>query len=91
MTPDELVATQWMDQIRGQIFIPHETVSTCSNGGRMIDYVVISLVQAKNVELAVDLEAPFCTTQQLMSEVAHEYQSRHDDNATETTCHALGA
>ena len=31
MTPDELVATQWIDQIRGQIVIPHETVSTCSH------------------------------------------------------------
>ena len=37
MTPDEFIATQWVDQLRGQIVTPHETVSTCSNGGRMID------------------------------------------------------
>ena len=59
MMPDELVATQWIDQIRGRIVFPHETVSTSSNGGRMIDYPVISLVLAKNVELNVDLEALF--------------------------------
>ena len=59
MTSDELVATQWVDQIRGQIVIPHETVSKCSKGGRMIDYAVISPVLAKNVELNVDSEAPF--------------------------------
>ena len=55
MTPDELVATQWIDQIRGQIVIPHETVSTCSNGGRMIGFALISPVLARNVELKVDL------------------------------------
>ena len=42
MTLDELVATQWIDQIRGQIVLPHAIVSTCSNGGRMVDYAIIS-------------------------------------------------
>ena len=59
MTPEQLVATQWIDQIHNHIVLPHATVSTCSNGGRMIDYAVISRVLAKNVELNVDLEAPF--------------------------------
>ena len=59
MTPDELIATQWVDQLRGQIVTPQETVSTCSNGGRTIDFAVISGVLARNVELTVDLEAPF--------------------------------
>ena len=31
------------------------------------------------------------TTQQLMFEVAHEYQSHHDDHTIETTSHALEA
>ena len=59
MTPDELIATQWVDKLRGQIVTPHETVSTCSNGGRMIDYAVISPVLARNVGWTVDLDAPF--------------------------------
>ena len=57
MTPEKLVATQRIDQIRGQVVLPHATVSTCSNGRRMIDFAVISLVLARNVELTVDLEA----------------------------------
>ena len=42
MTPEQLVATQRIDQIRGQIAIPHATVSTCSSGGRTINFAVIS-------------------------------------------------
>ena len=59
MTTDEPIATQWVDQLRGQIVTPHETVSTCSSGGGMIDKAVISLVLARNVDLTVDLDAPF--------------------------------
>ena len=64
MTPDELVATQWIDQTPwSENVIPHETVSTCSNGGRMIDYAVISLVLAKNGGIdSVDVGRSFCTT-----------------------------
>ena len=89
MTPEELIATQWIDQIRGQIVLPHATVSTCSNGGRVIDSAVISPVLARNVDLTVDLDDPFRTPQQLASEVAHEYQSRHDYHTIETTSHTL--
>ena len=80
MTPEQLVATQWIDQIRGQIVLPHATVSTCSNGGRMIDFAVISPVLARNVELTVDLEALFAPTQQLVFGAAPEHRPRHDDH-----------
>ena len=36
MTPAQLSATQWIDQVRGQIITPLENFSTCSNGGRRI-------------------------------------------------------
>ena len=59
MTPAQLVSTQWIEHIRGHIVTPQETCSTCSNGGRMIDVAVISLVLVRNVELTLDLDAPF--------------------------------
>ena len=38
---------------------PQETVFTCSNGGRMIDFAVISTGLVRDVELTHDLGAPF--------------------------------
>ena len=53
MTPEQLVATK--------VVLPRATVSTCSSGGRTIDFAVISPVLGRNVELTIDLEAPCCT------------------------------
>ena len=57
--------TLWIDQI----VIPHATVSTCSNGGRMIDFAVTSPVLTKKMELTVDLEAPFAPHSSLCLEL----------------------
>ena len=59
MTPAQLVVTQWIVQNCGHIVTPQETVSTCSSGGRMIDFAVIFPALTRNVELTLDLDAPF--------------------------------
>ena len=59
MSPAQLTATQWIDQIGGHFVIPQETVSTWSSGGRMIDFAVISPALTRNVVLSLDLDAPF--------------------------------
>ena len=90
MTPAQLAATQWIDQIGGHIVIPQKTVSTCSNGGRMIDFAVTSPALTRNVELTLDLDAPFCATQQFLFETALEHQPHHLDLSTATTSYVMG-
>ena len=81
MTPEQLCETQWIATIRGQIVTPHEAVSTCSNGGRLIDFVVISPCLAQNVE----------PQQSLSKAAAFGSSSCQDQHSAESSSDALAS
>ncbi len=42
MQPEEIAESNWVSRINGSIVTPEGVQSTCSNGGRMLDYVIAS-------------------------------------------------
>jgi len=43
MTPAQLQSTGWQERIQAQIVAPKGVTGTCTNGGRLIDFAVVSL------------------------------------------------
>ncbi len=61
MPPEQIEATAWIKRVMGKTIVPEGVTGTCSNGGRMLDYVVASAQLANVVRVVLLPGAPWST------------------------------